>query len=421
MSEHLRMPLYGNGYALVLSAATTSALGMLYWVLAARYYSTSAVGFNSAAISAMMFLSAVTRLNLNNVLIRFLPRAGRASSRLIGWSYAASALAGTLIGLLLCLFGSRWFSTFGVLGGNPTVAVWFVVAILFWGIFVLQDGALSGLRQSKWVPIENTIFAVVKIVLLLALAHVAPTYGIFASWTIPVLLSLLPINWLIFGKLIPQHVHTTESVAQPIEMRQITSYIAGDYVGTLFSMGYSLLPSVMVLAVAGDTASAYFYLPWTIASSLQLIATNMTTSLTVEASLDRSRLALYTRRILVRTAQMLLPLIILIVAGAPLLLHVFNSNYASEGALLLRLLALAAIPNVITTLYISLARVQRRIVRVVVIQSLLCLLILGLSYSLLHTLGIVGVGVAWLASQGLLAAAICLMHLPLIIRHARSS
>ena len=35
---HLRTPLYRNGYALVLSSATTSVLGVAYWILAARTY-----------------------------------------------------------------------------------------------------------------------------------------------------------------------------------------------------------------------------------------------------------------------------------------------------------------------------------------------------------------------------------------------
>ena len=50
---HLRTPLYRNGYALVLSSATTSVLGMAYWFLAARTYTPDVVGLNAAAIAAM--------------------------------------------------------------------------------------------------------------------------------------------------------------------------------------------------------------------------------------------------------------------------------------------------------------------------------------------------------------------------------
>ena len=60
LTAHLRDPLYRNGYALVLSSAATSVLGILYWVLAARLYSTAVIGVNSALLSALSFLARPT-------------------------------------------------------------------------------------------------------------------------------------------------------------------------------------------------------------------------------------------------------------------------------------------------------------------------------------------------------------------------
>ncbi|UCF98299.1 MAG: oligosaccharide flippase family protein, partial [Spirochaetaceae bacterium] len=100
LTTHLRIPLYRNGYALVLSSALTSALGLLYWVVAARNYTTEAVGLNSAVLSAMVFLANLSALNLNNALNRFIPTSGRAASRLVRSSYLISvgtALIASLI------------------------------------------------------------------------------------------------------------------------------------------------------------------------------------------------------------------------------------------------------------------------------------------------------------------------------------
>ena len=65
IGSHLRTPLFRNGYALLASSAATSALGLFYWVLAARYYSTETVGLGSALLSAMMLLSGIAQLSLN--------------------------------------------------------------------------------------------------------------------------------------------------------------------------------------------------------------------------------------------------------------------------------------------------------------------------------------------------------------------
>ena len=60
---HTRTPLYRNGYALILSAAATSGLGVVYWMLATRYYPAEVVGLNSAVISAMLFVAGVAQLS----------------------------------------------------------------------------------------------------------------------------------------------------------------------------------------------------------------------------------------------------------------------------------------------------------------------------------------------------------------------
>lgn len=71
---HARMPLYRNGYLLILNAATTSALGIVYWIVATRYYAKPIVGLNSALIAGMMLLAGIAQLNLNSAMIRFIPR-----------------------------------------------------------------------------------------------------------------------------------------------------------------------------------------------------------------------------------------------------------------------------------------------------------------------------------------------------------
>jgi hypothetical protein len=68
---------------------------------------------------------------------------------------------------------------------------------------------LAGMQQTVWVPIENTIFALVKIALLLLFAWPVARYGIFASWTIPGAAVLLPVSYLIFRRLLPRHAQAS--------------------------------------------------------------------------------------------------------------------------------------------------------------------------------------------------------------------
>lgn len=415
LAAHVRIPLYRNAYALMFSSVTTSALGMVYWLLATRYYSTDAMGVNSAAIAALMFLSGVAGLYLDGAFIRFLPRAGRATGRLVAYAYAIGAAAGALVGGTFLVGLALWSPALGIFSTSPWLAIGFVVATVTSCIFTLQDGVLTGLRQATWVPIENTIFGVVKIVLLVAFAGAFPRLGIFASWTIPIVVSLLPVNALIFGRLIPRHQRTTEDRATPVVARQIATYVAGNYLGYLCFMAYSRLLPVMVIQLLGSDASAHFFMPWLIASALQLVTINMSQSLIVEGTLDQSKLRAYARESLVHMARLLVPAVAVLALGAPLILQLFGKSYASEGAALLRLFALAAIPNMVCTLSFGLARVQRRVGRIVLAQGLLATLVLGLSYALMRDYGITGVGWAYLVSQSVVAVILLLTQLrPLI-------
>src|SRR4051812_13598498 len=84
---HLRTPLYRNGYALILSTGITSALGLLYWAVAAKFYQTENVGLNSAVISIMIFLSGISQINLQETMIRYIPIVGSQTRRMVIYTY----------------------------------------------------------------------------------------------------------------------------------------------------------------------------------------------------------------------------------------------------------------------------------------------------------------------------------------------
>jgi O-antigen/teichoic acid export membrane protein len=293
----------------------------------------------------------------------------------------------------------------------------FVLANVAWSIFALQDSALTGLRQAVWVPVENILFAVVKIVLLVALVISFQSYGIFASWNISVVASLLPVNLLIFRYLIPKHVQATSEQAARLTLRQTVRYVAGNHLASLFFLASTTLLPIIVANQLGASATAYFYQPWTIATGLQLVALNMASSFTVEASFDRAKLGLYSYRILVQTMRVLAPLILVALLGAPYILSVFGRAYAAEGTALLRWLSLAALPNMVIALSMGLARVQNRSRVIVLAQGAACVLVLGLSYAFLPIWGITGVGLARLASQTIVALFLIFTELGPIIKH----
>jgi O-antigen/teichoic acid export membrane protein/aminoglycoside phosphotransferase len=401
--DHLSMPLFRNGYALTLSSMSTSAIGLLYWVIAAHEYPTSIVGINSALISAMVFLSGISELNLMSALIRFVPTAGRFTKRFVIYAYLTSFFVAAIVSAVFIIFLPVWSPALMFLRNDHRLAVWFILSTMTWCIFVMQDSVLTGLRKATWVPVENTIFSLVKISIMVIFATFIPSIGIFASWTLALIVAIVPTNYYIFRKLIPQHERIDSQWDPGIDRYQVMRYVAPDYLGALATIiSVNFLP-VIVTTLAGATANAYFYLSWTIANSLYLISSSMGSSLVVEAAKDQRKLGAYSYGVFLQAARLVVPAAVVVLIGAPYILSIFGKSYSVQGALLLRLLALSAIPNIFNAVFINVSRVRRRMRAVVITLGCLCVLLITFSVIGLKLYGIVGVGIAWVISQSIVA------------------
>ena len=398
-SSHFRTPLYRNGYALMASTVATSGLGIVYWFVAARAYPAAVLGINSAVIAAMSFLAGAAMLFLDGALIRFLPQAGMATPRMIAYSYLVSSVAAALMASVFLAGAQVWSPGLAFLRNDPWLFLGFVIGTMVICIFTEQDGALTGLRQATWVPLENASYSLLKIVLLLVFVKILPVYGILASFTIPAGLLIVMITLLLFGRLAPRHIQELSAAGRPLKLSKITRYTSSNYFGYLLNSAYLMLPPVIVLQLAGDRASAYFYLPWIIANSLRLFAANMSSSLVVEGVIDVEKAVVYFRKSLLNMLRLLIPLVGFLYFLGPWILGMFGHDYSTEGLALFRLLLLGTFPGAVVVLFIGLSRILNRLVQTIMIQAVIATLMLSLSYFLLPRIGIAGVGWAYLASH----------------------
>ncbi|MGW0704487.1 lipopolysaccharide biosynthesis protein [Streptomyces sp. NPDC002643] len=408
--------LFRNAYALMLNTGISAVLGLGFWLAAARYYTEASVGQGSAAIAAMKLLAGLTALTLTGALARFIPVAGRGTGRLVFRTYAGSSVVVALAAGVFLLTLGLWGSSYRFLH-DPVNAVVFVLAVVAWSVLTLQDGVLTGLRSAVWVPVGNTVFSAVKLVLLVLFAAAVPTMGVFVSWVAAIAMSVLPLGWLVFRRLIPKHVEATENHAGPPTLREIGRFLAGDYTGSLFSLAVVYLVPVIVAAQVGSADNAYFYITTTIGGTVNLLAINMGASLTVEGAHDPARLAANTRAALKRMARIMLPVCAVLFFGAPWILAVFGQGYADAATVLLRWFAVGALLRVVMETYFAVLRAQSRTAGLAWLQGLLCFLVLGLTLLLLPRMGLTGAGVAEISSL----AVIVLIAAPKLYRIVRTA
>ena len=408
----LSNPLFRNAYALMINGGLTGVLGLGYWLLAARIYDPAEVGRQSAQNQAMMFLGGLTALNF--ILMRFIPEMGPRTRALALRTYFAGALAAATLAAGFLLTLRFWGSSFEHLA-DPERGLFFVLAVVSWSLFTAQDGLLTGLRRATWVLGKNTLFACLKVVLLVALAGALPGDGITVSWVLAAVALLLPVEVLVQRRLIPRHVEETTSDRPIPSGGQIGRYLAGDYTGTLFYYALCNLVPVVVATTLSASDNAYFYMAWVLGATVDVLAVNMAMSLTVEGAFDVDGLAVATRSALRRMALILVPITVLIFFGARLGLSFFGPGYAENGAPLLRLLALAALPKALIEVYIGVLRVRRCTRVIALLQAVRFAGVLALVLALTNGPDITGPGYAVLAVTVAIAVAV----LPALLRAAK--
>ncbi|GAA1422660.1 hypothetical protein GCM10009601_24530 [Streptomyces thermospinosisporus] len=393
--------LFKNAYFLMLSTGVSAVLGLGFWLVAARYYSEDAVGQGSAAIAAMRLLASITATTMIGAVVRFVPRAGRETARLVWGVYGASSLVVALAAGVFLLTLDQWGASYAPLG-TPLAGALFVAACVAWALLTLQDGVLTGLRKAEWVPAGNAVFSVGKLVLLVVFAGAMPVLGIFVSWAVAIAFSTIPLGWLIFRRLIPRQA-AADRDREPPRLRDMGRFLAGDSLGALFSLAMINLLPVMVAVRFSSAENGYFYVAYTVGGTMEFMAINMASSLTAHASHDPRQLADGVHGALRRMTLLLVPVVGALVLFAPQILTPFSPDYAEHGSTVLRLLALGALPRVVVELYIGVLRVQGRTGVLAGLQGAMCVLVLGSAAVLFTPAGIAGAGWAVLISMTLVA------------------
>jgi len=389
-----------NALALMFSTGATAALGVVFWGFAAHLFTTSAVGRGSAEIASMMLIAQFAQLNLANALLRFLPRAGTRTRSVILLGYLAClvlSLTAAIVFLVTPLSQS-------VIVGGASFAVLYTVAVPLWTIFVVQDGVLTALRETHWVPVENVSFGLLKLLLLPVFVVIAPTHGVFLAWTLPVVLAVTGVTTYLFVRVLPARMEaarrqTHDRIALP-PGRQIVSFVSAEYLTSLVSVAATFLLPIIVIKQLGADANAHFYVPWLVGIAFHNLLLNVSASFVVEASHDEEPFAeLFWRSVKLMMGITAFALIATLILG-PFALHLLSGEYANAGTTLVRLIGLSFPFTFLTTLWTSALWLRRRLWGILWYQFAQTAILVGLTYALLGPLGIDAPGVANLVSVG---------------------
>ena len=392
----LHDPLYSNAIYLMLVSIANALFGFVFWIIAARFYSTGDVGLATAALSAASLLSGLSSIGFGYGMIRFL-KSSTNPKTLINSSFTTVGVISVIAAIIFILGLGLWSPKLVFIRESAIYFAAFVLIIPAVTIAGLTDTIFIAGRRAGYVFARNLIFNVVRLAFLVGFATFLHSFGIFASWGMSIAVSLL-VGILLF---LPRF-HSGYRPSLGFDRKLLTGILHFSFMNYLSDQlaaisGY-LMP-IVVLNVLGAESNAYYYIACSVGGMIGMIPSAISTSLFAEGSHKEEGLDHNVLRSLKMSFLLLIPAVILVLALADKLLLLFGGLYSENGTNLLRLIAVTSIPGAVNGVYFSIKRVQKKTKVIVGLSAFIGVSTLVLSYVLLPYAGIAGVGIAGLATQ----------------------
>ncbi|HLG61262.1 MAG TPA: hypothetical protein VKY19_04965 [Ktedonosporobacter sp.] len=386
--------LFNTG-SLATTSVVTSVLGFAYWWLAAQRLPPAAVGFASAAISAMTLIGTLCILGMGTLLIGELPRQRGKELSLISASLILVGGVAGVTGMLFAAIAPLISPNFGPLRSDPLNFTLFAVGVSLTAISLVFDQALVGLLRSDLQLWRNALFAIIKLVALsMGATMLFHPLGIaiYATWAFGNVISLgLLIGLVVYSRKWPGHFFQPEWSL----MRQLRAAAIEHHMLNLVLQAPALILPVLVTVLLSNTANAWFYVSWMIASISSLIPYALTTVLYATNATQSDTLAHKVRLTLFLAVILCGFITAVLLLASRQVLGVFGHSYAEQSLWSMRILALGVFPRLIKDHYVAIKRIHRRIAHAIIPMLIGGLLELSMAALGAHFGGLLGLGLGY--------------------------
>jgi O-antigen/teichoic acid export membrane protein len=354
--------LLGNSGWLFLTSAITSAFGIAYWWVAARYFNPSAVGVGSASISALMLVGTVCTLGFGTLLMGEIQRAPDRARGLTSASLITTALVGLAIGATAAIVLPLVTPNLDVLSSSVLALAVFGLSTGATATAMIADQAAVGFLRSSIQFWRNLIMSIAKLAAVVAgAAFTSRSSGVavYTAWGVGVASSLVYSVYKLSSVTTEGRAISRSSFRQLAELRY---QAAGHYFFNIALQVPSLALPIVCIAVLSPTASGQFYIAWMIALVLYMVPISLTNVLYPLASREPTRLRRAAFTTLAISAGTALAGIVVLALFGRALLGEFGSAYAGASGALLSL-GIGAIPMGVKSHYVAVSRVGKKVGR----------------------------------------------------------
>ncbi len=395
-------PLYRNSLFMVLASLTSSGFGFLFWLIAAGLYDQAEVGTATAILSSAFLIVSITRLGLDQSIIRFFPDGDRGA--ILGSTLTLTTALSIVFGLAFIVGLDIWSPGLGVL---RDYAVEYIILIVLLSAISTTANAFTALRRSS-MYFYQTLITGVRVPILFAFIGLGAV-GIFLSMELAIALAVA------FSFIALAYLGVRPKPLDRRFLRESYDFSLGNYVGGLFINAPASLLPIMVLNGLGPADAANYYMAYAVISILVVVPGAMSTSLFVEAS-NGEALGRSVKRSLLVTMGLLVLFVGATVLFGGTFLGLIGKEYEAGGLEVLQVMALSTFPLAAYMIFQSVQRIRKDMRGLILWGGASTALLLFLSQVLMEQLGLVGIGAAWVITYGIIAV----LLLPELRRVVRS-
>jgi O-antigen/teichoic acid export membrane protein len=391
--ELVRDPLYRGSLVLLANTAVLSVLGFAFWTLAARTYPAATVGSFSGLTSGIGLVSAVAGLGLPNMITRHLTSTSSPRGLMAISLGAITVLGGVLSTIVLLGLGSYLPASLHLQQHGGAVIL-FTVLVMVSALSGAIDAGLVAVRATQAVLWTNLVGAVARIAGLLLLTSLRSS-GLVIAYSVGLIvaavLSVPPLAAKVAGG---GHVKAAYTL-----FREYLGGTIRNYAATVLGILPSTVVPLEVLAERGAAQTAAFATAFLVAGFLNVIPSTTAQVLFAEASRKGITMGDQLRKAIRAIYGLLLPVLVVLVAAAPLIMRIFGAAYAAQATNCLRILALAALLTGGTYLVDSMLIARDRTGAYLFMNAANAMLVLGCVGVALHH-GLTGAAEGWVLAQG---------------------
>lgn len=401
--KDLRTPLYKNSIHLMISTITGSVFGFLFWIVAARYYSAYEVGLAAVIIPLLGLIGVLSALGFEAGLVRFLPSSREDSRSMINTCFTITVLTAILVSSVFIIGLDIWSPALLFIRQNLVFLLCFVLFSVVFSLYPLMNQVFIARRDAKLV-VAGRLIEGSKVLLLIVFASFLGAFGIFASWSLAMLIALL-IGVVLFIPRVSLGYRPIPTVKMRV-VNKMARFSMANYLASVFGMIPGSLLPLLVLNTLNAENVAYFYVAFTIAGFLAAIVGSVSISLFAEGSHFERELKHSVLKATKLIFVLLIPAVIVIVLLGDYVLQLFGSKYSTEGLAVLQILAVSTIFLGFNWVFMATRQVLKRMRPIVAIPVFNALSIIGLSYIFVLWMGVVGIAIAIAVSRGIVSAGI---------------